>query len=177
MFYDLSHYLIYLTIPPIISLSWADTAASTLGRAYGPSTPPLPPQTPILGLPLAKRKSTAGFAAAAVTGSFFSTHSATMRKLNILLSGTLIAIGFYRYIGTIRPQDLSWTFEHGVRSLRPEGPVSKAVREVLGKCGWHGVPTGGWVGLGIIGVVAGLVAGVAEALGMFNLFKLGADTN
>ena len=32
--------------------------------------------------------------------------------------------------------------------------------------GWEGVKTGGWVGLGILGVVAGLVAGVAEASGM-----------
>lgn len=126
------------------SLSWADTAASTIGRLWGPSTPPLPPQTPILRLPLASRKSTAGFIAAAMTG-------------------TLITVGFYKYLGPIRPQDLTWTFENGVSALKPAPNV---VSETLAKWGWEGVHTGGWLGLGLIGVVAGLVAGVAEALGM-----------
>lgn len=40
------------------------------------------------------------------------------------------------------------------------------ISEQLAKWGWEGVNTGGWVGLGLIGVVAGLIAGVAEALGM-----------
>lgn len=126
------------------SLSWADTAASTIGRLWGASTPPLPPQTPILRLPLAPRKSTAGFIAAAVTG-------------------TLITVGFYKYLGPMRPHDLTWTFENGVSSLKPAPNV---ISETLAKWGWEGLNTGGWAGLGLIGVVAGLVAGVAEALGM-----------
>jgi len=31
--------------------------------------------------------------------------------------------------------------------------------------GVKGLETGGWLGLGAVGIVAGLVAGVAEALG------------
>ena len=38
--------------------------------------------------------------------------------------------------------------------------------------GWEGVKTGGWIGLGVLGVVAGLVAGVAEALGTSLLVSL-----
>ena len=60
--------LTLLTFP--YSLSWADTAASTIGRLYGSLTPPIPFQTPILRFPLAPRKSTAGFVAATVTGPF-----------------------------------------------------------------------------------------------------------
>ena len=51
------------------SLSWADTAASTIGRLYGPNTRKLPPRLPFLRLPLAPRKSLAGFIAATLTGS------------------------------------------------------------------------------------------------------------
>ena len=61
----------YHLFAPLLSLSWADTAASTIGRLYGSSTPPLPPQTPILRLPLAPRKSSAGFVAATLTGTSF----------------------------------------------------------------------------------------------------------
>jgi len=48
--------------------------------------------------------------------------------------------------------------------------VHEAVRNVLRGWGWEGMKTGGWVGLSVLGVVAGLVAGVAEALGMFSRF-------
>jgi hypothetical protein len=50
--------------------------------------------------------------------------------------------------------------------------VHEAVRKVLRSWGWEGVKTGGWVGLGVLGVVAGLVAGVAEALGTFTRLPL-----
>ncbi|KAJ6632214.1 hypothetical protein B0H10DRAFT_2206607 [Mycena sp. CBHHK59/15] len=79
---------------PTTSLSWADTAASTVGRLYGPRTRPLPAALPLplpawmpvpafllapalptapttrrLKLPFAPRKSTAGFLAACATGA------------------------------------------------------------------------------------------------------------
>ncbi|KIM77639.1 hypothetical protein PILCRDRAFT_825231 [Piloderma croceum F 1598] len=147
-------YPLDIAVVAILILSWADTAASTIGRLYGPSTPPLPPQTPILRLPLAPRKSTAGFVAATITGALITTI-------------------FYKYIGPLRSLDLSWTFEHGVR-LPPPGTgagafVHEAVRNVLRSWGWEGVKTSGWVGLGVLGVVAGLVAGVAEALDLGSL--------
>lgn len=51
------------------SLSWADTAASTIGRLWGRLTPPLPHRVPLLGLPFAPRKSVAGFLAGSVVGA------------------------------------------------------------------------------------------------------------
>ncbi|KAE8225999.1 hypothetical protein CF319_g1353 [Tilletia indica] len=47
----------------IMTLSWADTAASLFGRMFGSYTPPLPSP------PFASRKSLAGFMAAAVAGA------------------------------------------------------------------------------------------------------------
>lgn len=49
-----------IAVVSILILSWADTAASTFGRMYGRWTPKLP---------WSRRKSLAGFAAAAATGS------------------------------------------------------------------------------------------------------------
>ncbi len=63
------------------SLSWADTAASTIGRLYGYLTPPLPRRQLYIPLPFlrnyklgfARRKSLAGFMAATVTGFAITT--------------------------------------------------------------------------------------------------------
>jgi diacylglycerol kinase (CTP) len=52
-----------------LSLSWADTAASTFGRPYRSNTRKLPARLPFLRLPLAPRKSLAGFTAATITGT------------------------------------------------------------------------------------------------------------
>ncbi|UTT88980.1 hypothetical protein NDA17_001352 [Ustilago hordei] len=50
----------------VMILSWCDTCASTFGRAFGRCTPPLPSP------PFARRKSTAGFLAAIVSGALTS---------------------------------------------------------------------------------------------------------
>lgn len=93
----------------------------------------------------------------------------------LIFAGALIAVGFYRWLGPLRPEELSWTFEDGLRS---DSVLSNTVRDTFSKWGWQGVKTGGWVGLSVIGVVAGLVAGVAEALGaILLLFTLGAAIN
>lgn len=76
----------------ILILSWADTAASTVGRAWGRLTPPLPRRTPVLRLPLAPRKSLAGFLGASVTGA-------------------LIAVGFWTCLAPVRPADITWRFD------------------------------------------------------------------
>lgn len=126
------------------SLSWADTAASTFGRLWGRYTPPLPARVPILGLPLAPRKSLAGFIAASVTGA-------------------VTAVGFWRYGAQIRlgsPQDISWSFEDGFRLARDD-----AVGHAISDAGLIGFKAAGWLGLGLIGLTAGLVSGIAEALG------------
>jgi diacylglycerol kinase (CTP) len=62
------------------------------------------------------------------------------------LTGTFIAITFWSWIAPIRfgGRELVWSFERGVNET---GTLA------------------GWVGLSIIGLVAGLVSGVAEAMG------------
>ncbi|KAG6331410.1 hypothetical protein ID866_7681 [Astraeus odoratus] len=88
-----------IAVVSVIILSWADTAASTFGRMYGRLTPRLPARLPILGLPLAPRKSVAGFIAATITGA-------------------AVAVGFWALIGPMRESGigLSWTWEDGVTS-------------------------------------------------------------
>jgi diacylglycerol kinase (CTP) len=127
----------------ILILSWADTAASTFGRLWGRYTPPLPARVPVLGLPLAPRKSLAGFIAACVTGA-------------------AAAVGFWRYGAQMRlgsPQDISWTFEDGFR-LATDDVVGQAIADA----GLTGFKAAGWLGLGLIGLTAGVVSGIAEAL-------------
>lgn len=81
----------------VLILSWADTTASTFGRLYGRHAPRLPKRLPILGLPLAPRKSFVGFFAASVTGA-------------------LIAFGFWGWLAPMRQLDqaLSWSWEGGI---------------------------------------------------------------
>ncbi|KAJ7100556.1 hypothetical protein C8R43DRAFT_1092312 [Mycena crocata] len=71
--FALTFYPIDVATVAILILSWADTAASTLGRMYGPRTPPLPSSVSLAWLPtwlpFAPRKSTAGFIAACTTGA------------------------------------------------------------------------------------------------------------
>jgi len=122
----------------ILILSWADTAASTIGRLFGSYTPKLPSRVPFLRLPLAPRKSLAGFLAATV-------------------SGASIAFGFWGWIAGMRNggRDVVWSWDGGVRGfthMETEGSAAGA----LG--------AGGPLGLLAISVVAGVVSGVAEAL-------------
>ncbi|KDR74627.1 hypothetical protein GALMADRAFT_140993 [Galerina marginata CBS 339.88] len=124
----------------ILILSWADTAASTFGRLYGFQTRKLPARLPILRLPLAPRKSLAGFAAAAVTG-------------------TCIALGFWGYVAPMRARgrDISWAWDGGVRQL------DHATQTPIAAGG------GGPLGLLVISIFAGLVSGIAEALDLGSL--------
>lgn len=123
-----------LSIP---SLSWADTSASTFGRLYGSLTRKLPPRLPILRLPLAPRKSLAGFIAASLTGA-------------------AVAAGFWGLVAPIRfgGRDITWSWADGARQV----PSSVSEAKSFG--------VGGALGLVLITVVAGLVSGIAEALGM-----------
>ncbi|KAJ9110058.1 hypothetical protein QFC19_001728 [Naganishia cerealis] len=58
-----------IAVISIMTLSWSDTAASTIGRLIGRHSSPLPSYVPLLPfLPFAQRKSLAGYLAAAVTG-------------------------------------------------------------------------------------------------------------
>jgi diacylglycerol kinase (CTP) len=129
-------------------LAWADTAASTFGRLLGSRTPPLPHRLPLLRLPLAPRKSLAGFLAASVTAA-------------------LAAICFWKFIAPCRPNDLSWQWDGGIN--QSTFGRSDWFTSVMRNVGIKSFNTGGWLGLGAIGVVAGVVAGVAEALGKRHL--------
>ncbi|QRW25770.1 Triose-phosphate Transporter family [Rhizoctonia solani] len=59
-----------VAVVSILILSWCDTAASTVGRAWGRYTPKLPRS--ILYIPIAPRKSLAGALGAIVTGSLIA---------------------------------------------------------------------------------------------------------
>jgi len=130
-------YPVDVAVVSILILSWADTAASTIGRFFGSYTPRLPARLPILRLPLAPRKSWAGSLAATLTGA-------------------CIAFVFWKHIGPLRPMELTWTWERGVNPIAYERPSWLP--------SFNGVQTGGWWGLFAIAVVAGLVTGIAEAL-------------
>ncbi|EKM56821.1 uncharacterized protein PHACADRAFT_254155 [Phanerochaete carnosa HHB-10118-sp] len=89
----LSAYPLDIAVVSILILSWADTAASTIGRAWGRFTPPLPRR--LFGLPLAPRKSLAGFIAGSITGA-------------------AIVAGFWTFLGPLGELEPVWTFEGGV---------------------------------------------------------------
>jgi diacylglycerol kinase (CTP) len=133
------YYSILSLFIPLNSLSWADTAASTFGRLWGSLTPPLPAR--LLGLPLAPRKSLAGFIAATVTGA-------------------AVAAGFWTYVAPIR-DTLTWSWDLGVSST------------FSGTSMEGGGVFSGFTGLAVVAVYAGLVSGVAEALGECLLSDLG----
>lgn len=121
-------------------LSWADTSASTFGRLWGKKTRALPRS--FLGLPFAPRKSLAGFVAASLTG-------------------TLTAVSFWGWFAPSVNRPVSWTWADGFSlSSAAGGCILSNVNQ-----GRESFNFGGWMGLGIIGIFAGLVSGVAEALG------------
>ena len=146
---------IHLTVLPcytllhLNSLSWADTAASTFGRLWGRHTPPLPSRVPILGLPLAPRKSLAGFLAASITGA-------------------AIVFSFWSWlVPAVGGAGPAWDWAGGVSGPGIDhSPMGQSVKAVLRDAGVSGLPTGGWVGLAVISIVSGLVTGIAEALGV-----------
>ncbi|KZS96909.1 hypothetical protein SISNIDRAFT_387379, partial [Sistotremastrum niveocremeum HHB9708] len=82
--FALYFYPMDIAVVAILILSWADTAASTIGRLYGRYTPALPSRVLRIPIPFVKaryhprlgfasRKSTAGFMAAALTGLVITT--------------------------------------------------------------------------------------------------------
>ncbi|KAF9651016.1 hypothetical protein BDM02DRAFT_3267535 [Thelephora ganbajun] len=125
-----------IAVVSILILSWADTNASTFGRLWGRKTRTLPRN--FLGLPFAPRKSLAGFVAASLTGA-------------------LTAVAFWGWFAPLvnRPE-VSWTWIDGFSASSTAGDHLKQGRGSLS--------FGGWMGLGIIGIFAGLASGVAEAL-------------
>ena len=103
---------------------------------------------PIIGLPLAPRKSLAGFLAASITGA-------------------AIVFSFWSWlvpaVGGVEP---AWDWTHGVSGPGVDhSPLGQSVKAVLRDAGFSGLPTGGWAGLAVVSIISGLVTGIAEALG------------
>ncbi|KAF9078318.1 hypothetical protein BDP27DRAFT_1309393 [Rhodocollybia butyracea] len=139
--FALTFYPLDVATVAILILSWADTAASTIGRLWGGYTPRLPARLPLLPflpqslrsklvLPLAPRKSLAGFLAASLTGA-------------------CIAFVFWGWVAPIPLRvergDVTW-FWNGGASV-----------------------SGGLIELSALAVFAGLISGVAEALDLGSL--------
>ncbi|KAI0640497.1 hypothetical protein C8Q79DRAFT_1079389 [Trametes meyenii] len=155
----LSVYPLDIATVSIFILSWADTAASTVGRLLGRYTPPLPrtipliPFVPFLRLPLAPRKSLAGFIAGSVTGA-------------------AIALGFWGWYTPVRDAQLDFHLPVAL-----VGAIEETLPVQIAGIVQHGIewvqatelPIGRWVGLGTLGTVCGLVSGVAEALDLGSL--------
>jgi len=104
-------YPLDIAVVSILILSWADTAASTFGRLWGSKGPRLPRRLPLLGLPLAPRKSVAGFIAGSLTGA-------------------TIAVAFWGWIAPVGNVQPTWTWS--------EGPLSEASTGSL-LAGWTGL--------------------------------------
>ncbi|KAI0799995.1 hypothetical protein C8Q74DRAFT_1444007 [Fomes fomentarius] len=158
----LSVYPLDVATVSILVLSWADTAASTIGRLWGAYTPPLPrsipiiPFIPFLRLPLAPRKSLAGFLASAFTGA-------------------AIAVGFWGLFYPVRDNLLTFRLpEPETLALVEEVlPLPAVVKDVVAQgVEWVSavdLPLGRWAGLTTLGVVSGVISGVAEALDLGSL--------
>ncbi|KAH7882887.1 hypothetical protein F5I97DRAFT_1930508 [Phlebopus sp. FC_14] len=125
-----------IAVVSVLILSWADTAASTFGRLYGSLTPRLPPR--LLGLPLAPRKSLAGFVAATITGA-------------------AVAAGFWAFIGPMRDAGLTWSWDGGVS---PSFSGASTARSSF--AGWVGIVTIGAVAGLVSGVAEALDLGSVD---------------
>ncbi|KAJ7740137.1 hypothetical protein B0H16DRAFT_1324584 [Mycena metata] len=138
--FALTFYPIDVATVAILILSWADTAASTIGRMYGPRTAPLPSSISLAWLPawtpFAPRKSTAGFMAACVAGA-------------------AVALAFWWGVGGMN-------IGRGVAEMRTVKEVGAATTPA--RFGVRGV-----VGLVALVLTAGVVSGVAEALDLGGL--------
>ncbi|KAI0364386.1 hypothetical protein BV20DRAFT_956343 [Pilatotrama ljubarskyi] len=155
----LSVYPLDIATVSILILSWADTAASTVGRLLGRYTPPLPRSIPLLPfvpfarLPLAPRKSLAGFIAGSLTGA-------------------AIAIGFWGCFAPTRDAQLYFHLPAGLAAAAQEAlpaQLAEVVKRGVDLVQATDLPIGRWVGLGMLGTVCGLISGTAEALDLGSL--------
>lgn len=133
-------------------LSWADTAASTFGRMFGARTPPLPSAVHLLApllwpLPHGAQARLRNFTPFAFFNNILRIPFAPRKSLAgftaATITGALIAGTFWGTAGPLGVDHPAWS--------------------------WGVGPLGNWLGLALVSVVAGVVSGVAEALGMSNL--------
>jgi diacylglycerol kinase (CTP) len=164
-----SHFLDF-TSPPardiavvsILILSWADTAASTIGRLWGRYTPPLPRRIPYLGLRFAPRKSTAGYAAAWITGGLITSAFLGYHSLQTP----------YPPVALPNATPFSWsqfatsTWEDKWTMIQPFTNFNNvSVSDIPSSWNWNQRVGGGWPGLVVMGLWSGFVTAIAEAMG------------
>ncbi|KAG9054008.1 hypothetical protein FS842_006487 [Serendipita sp. 407] len=156
----LTFYPADIAVLSILILSWADTAASTIGRLWGRYTPPLPRRIPYIGLRFAPRKSTAGYAAAFVTGG--------------LITATFLGIHAARGTSPAGPlPTLSWTQikesswdDILTTALSYTNLNNTPVIDMPSSWHWQQRVGGDWAGLIVAGLWSGFVTAVAEAMGV-----------
>lgn len=103
---------------------------------------------PIIGLPLAPRKSLAGFLAASITGA------------------AIVFSCWSWLVPAVGGAESAWDWTRGVSGPGVDhSPLGQGVKAVLRDAGFSGLQTGGWVGLAVVSIISGLVTGIAEALG------------
>lgn len=175
-FHMLTGFCSDIAVVSILILSWADTAASTIGRLWGRYTPPLPRRIPYIGLRFAPRKSTAGYSAAFVTGGIITTvFLANHATRNVLATS----------IPSVHPPFPSW---EQLKSSQLEAlwPVVQSytnfnnvpAENLPSSWGWTQRVGGGWPGLVVLGLWSGFVTAVSEALGtLFLLLVYVWDAN
>ncbi|KAH9921934.1 uncharacterized protein BXZ73DRAFT_51542 [Epithele typhae] len=154
----LSVYPLDIATVSILILSWADTAASTFGRLWGRYTPPLPrsisliPFVPFARLPLAPRKSFAGFLAGSVTGA-------------------AITVTFWGFCYPVHDAQLNFHLPLETLALVQEAvpATSSLIQQGINWVESVDLPLGRWLGLTTLGVVSGLISGTAEALDLGSL--------
>ncbi|PVF96936.1 hypothetical protein CPB86DRAFT_708011 [Serendipita vermifera] len=157
----LTFYPADIAVVSILILSWADTAASTIGRLWGRYTPPLPRRIPYLGLRFAPRKSTAGYAAAWITGGLITSAFLGYHSSQAALSPVSIP----------KPTAFSWsqfatsTWEHRWTMVQPYTNFHQvSVTGIPSSWSWGQRVGGGWPGLVVMGLWSGFVTAIAEAM-------------
>jgi diacylglycerol kinase (CTP) len=155
----------------ILILSWADTAASTIGRLWGRYTRPLPRRLPYIGLQFAPRKSTAGYAAAFVTGALISSAFLGYHASVATFAGPS---RFFSLPSFEELRNMDWDqLSALLKSLTNFHQSS--VSHTPSSWSWNQRVGGGWPGLLVIGLWSGLVTAMAEAMGKsFELLFLGS---
>lgn len=130
-------------------LSWADTAASTIGRLWGRYTPALPRRIPYIRISYAPRKSTGESLLTLSPDQNPCLLSPIAGFIAAFVTGGLIASGFW---GSQTPSTVPQTFAV---------PPIEAVKT----WNWDQRVGGGWAGLGMLGIWAGIVTAISESIG------------
>lgn len=158
----LTFYPADIAVVSILILSWADTAASTIGRLWGRYTPPLPRRIPYIGLKFAPRKSTAGYAAAFIMGGIITA---------IFLGNHASHTAGYESLDTTSLPSLSWSelqssswAEIWAWALSFTNFVDTPVSQTPSSWKWDQRVGGGWPGLLVLGLWSGFVTAVSEAM-------------